>query len=413
MSPKVAKRGQWSPFVGGKIYDNNFHIDELQKIALSKGGKIKEGEQYINSSTKMTFIDKFGNEFKMTPSCLKRNQWSPYESQNVRNPDFHMNELQKIALSRGGKIKDGQVYINNTTKMIFIDQLGNEFEMNAKSVKSGKWSSLEKNCCEHICRQIIEQVYGHRFPSVWNVVQRKNGNKLQLDGYSKELNIGFEYQGIQHTTGWKNDEKSLILINQRDSEKKERCKDKNILLLIIDYYKEIKNINSVIENTINDIKKSYIANNIEIPNFISNLNSLDVKVDLSKISHLVLMHKEIEEIVISKGGKIKDGEYYIHSKTKMTLIDKLGNEFKLSPNRIKKGHWSPYESGLVMNDSDYHLKKLQEIALSKGGKIKDGEIYVNAYKKITCIDYLNNEFQIRPNDIKSGKWPKKHIDKTK
>lgn len=33
--------------------------------------------------------------------------------------------------------------------MTFIDQLGNEFEMNPNNIKLGKWSRYEKNCSEH------------------------------------------------------------------------------------------------------------------------------------------------------------------------------------------------------------------------------------------------------------------------
>lgn len=51
--------------------------------------------------------------------------------------------------------------------------------------------------------------------------------------------------------------------------------------------------------------------------------------------------KKIEEIVKLKGCKIKKGEKYINAKTKMIFIDKLGNEFLTTPDRIKKTNWNP------------------------------------------------------------------------
>lgn len=65
-----------------KSSDKNIYFNELSKIAKSKGGKIKEGEMYINAITKMTFIDKLGNEFKKRPKDIKNGLWSPYESEN-------------------------------------------------------------------------------------------------------------------------------------------------------------------------------------------------------------------------------------------------------------------------------------------------------------------------------------------
>lgn len=145
MIPNQIKSGRWSPFEAGKVYDSNYHMKELRKIALSKRGKIKEGESYINSKTKMTFIDQLGNEFKITPNKIKSGQWSPFKSGKVRDPTYHMEELQRIALSKGGKIKEGEIYINSKTKMTFIDQLGNEFKVAPNAVKKGDWSPYKIN----------------------------------------------------------------------------------------------------------------------------------------------------------------------------------------------------------------------------------------------------------------------------
>lgn len=356
----------------------------------------------------MTFIDELGNEFSMKPSHIKDGHWSPYVSKNFISIDYHMNELQKIVKQRGGKIKEGQTYINNRTKMIFIDQLGNEFEMQPSNVKLGKWSRYEKNCSEHICRQIIEQLYNNKFPSNYNLLTQSNGNRLQLDGYCENLNIGFEYQGQQHFVGWGNTPekklKSLIEIQRRDKEKEIKCKEKNILLLKINFYQNLQNIQSLIEQTFNDVKLSYLNLNLEIPLFLLNFPLNTIKIDLTKISNLVKMYNELEVIVMNKGGKIKDGEVYINNATKMTFIDKFGNEFKMTPGKVKSGQWSPYESGYIFNNPNYHMEELKKIALSKGGKIKEGEMYINNMTKMTFIDKSGNEFQVRPNNIKNGRW---------
>ena len=409
MSPRNIKSDRWSPYESGNVYNNpEFHMKELEEIVLSKGGKIKEGQKYLGSHTKMLFIDRLGNEFKMAPTSIKGNRWSPYEVDKVRESEYHMKKLEQIALSRGGRIKEGSEYINSKTKMTFIDQFENEFDIIPSSVKLGYWSPYERNYSENICRQIIEQLYNKKFPSSWDIIKRKGKRTLQLDGYNENLQIAFEYQGEQHFFGWFNVDKDiqqneLIKIQERDAEKKQICIDKNILLLEINYYKNISNVQDIINQTINDVKKSYEKNNLQIPQFIINIFPQNIKIDFTKISHLLLKQKEIEEIVLSKGGKIKEDEVYINSTTKITLIDKLGNEFRITPANLKTGYWSTYESGRV-NDPKYHMKEIEKIVLSKGGKIKEGSEYINSKINMTFIDKLGNEFDMNPTSIKKGSW---------
>lgn len=408
MTPELIKRGSWSPYESGNVYNSEYHMKEIQKIVDSKGGKIKDGELYVKSSVKMTFIDKLGNEFKMRPNAVKRGAWSPYEAGLTNDPEYRMKELEKIAKSRGGKVKKDEVYVNSNTLINFVDQLGNEFKMTPKRVKRGDWSSAEKNYSENICRQIVEQIYKNKFPSTWSTIRRKNGNNLQLDGYCEELKIAFEYQGEQHFFGWRGDkekqQESLKNIRKLDDEKKHICKEKGMFLLEVNYYKSMKSIHDIVIQTISDIKNCYLNKKLEIPIFLINLNAEDISVDLTKISHIVKMTDELRVIVKKKEGKIKNGQQYIHSKVKMIFIDKLGNEFKMSPNEVKRGGWSPYESGNVFNDSHYHIKQLENIALSKGGQLKEGQSYINASTELIFIDKLGNEFKRKPGDVKAGFW---------
>lgn len=408
LTPSNVKSGGWSPYESKKVRDPIYHMEELNKIALSKDGKIKEGQVYVNNMTKITFIDKLGNEFKMKSSHIKDGHWSPYESGNVYDINYHMEELKKIAKSRGGRIKDGEIYINSRTKITFIDQLNNEFKITPGNVKSGKWSPFEKNRSEHICRQIVEQIYKNKFPSDYSTLKQSNGNRLQLDGYCKELEIAFEYQGEQHFIGWGNNQekknKSLIGIQRRDKEKEIQCKQKNITLLKINYYKELKKPIDLIKQTVESIKQSYINLNLKIPNFLLIFPLEEIKIKFNDISALKKMYEDLEVIVSKNGGKIKEGEVYIDNATKMIFIDVKGNEFSMAPSKIKMGRWSPYENRYIFNNPEYHFKELEKIAREKGGQIKEGEVYVKNKIKMLFIDKFGNEFSACPNNIKNGRW---------
>lgn len=112
-----------------KTKSSDKYFKMLSEIAQIRRGKIKEEQVYINNYTKMIFIDQLGNEFKITPSNVKCGHWSPFETNKVRDPSYNIKELSKIAQSKGGKIKEGEQYINAHTKMAFIDKSGNEFKM--------------------------------------------------------------------------------------------------------------------------------------------------------------------------------------------------------------------------------------------------------------------------------------------
>ena len=91
-----------------KKYENTNNINYLNmysEIAKLRDGKIKNGTIYINSTTPICFIDKHGNEFTILPSNLRRGSWSPYENNKIQNSEYHMNELQKIALSKEVRLK--------------------------------------------------------------------------------------------------------------------------------------------------------------------------------------------------------------------------------------------------------------------------------------------------------------------
>lgn len=76
--------------------------------------------------------------------------------------------------------------------------------------------------------------------------------------------------------------------------------------------------------------------------------------------------------------------------------------FFTSPEKIKKGVWSPYESGNV-RDSAYNLNKLKIIAENKGGKLISNK-YVNNKTILEFEDENGNRFFRKASDIMRGRW---------
>jgi len=87
------------------------------------------------------------------------------------------------------------------------------------------------------CRRILEDLFHKPFTSIRpDFLRYVTGKNLELDGYNEELQIAFEYQGIQHRQFTPLFHKTYSMFEkqlQRDEWKKQKCKEHNIILLEI------------------------------------------------------------------------------------------------------------------------------------------------------------------------------------
>lgn len=103
----------------------------------------------------------------------------------------------------------------------------------------GKWCPKCRNTKEQYCREIFEYLFKKDFPNTrpdW--LRNEAGNKLELDGYNRELQLAFEYNGMQHyetVEYFGMSEERLSQQQEHDSIKIEQCLKKKIILIIIPY----------------------------------------------------------------------------------------------------------------------------------------------------------------------------------
>jgi hypothetical protein len=315
--------------------------------------------------------------------------------------DEYFEIIKNIAKSRGGKIISNG-YKNSGTKIECEDIAGNHFWMSPECIKRGSWSPYEKNTCEHICRQIFEYIFNCKFIITNKIVVRQGKVNLQLDGYNdnviinnKSYKIAFEYQGYySHRT----DQNAI----ERDNYKKEYCKNNNIVLFVIDEFsKHLLDDNwifSYIKNMIveqfpeininydfkirydlinsNIIKYNYWKNKAEqdgftlisetyincgnkmiwkrnsdgyifkrsIDNILQNGWPPNNNISKGKLLTKTELLNRIQNKCQQYGGKLLDTEWK-GDRTKHKFLDVLGNEFESMPcNVFHKNSWSPYET---------------------------------------------------------------------
>ena len=156
----------------------------------------------------------------------------------------------------GGKCLDA-IYVNRRTKMMWECKEGHVFLKDLGHVRNkNQWCS---NCdtrlqSESMCREVLEDIFKMPF------IKRRFDfmERLELDGYCENLQIAFEYNGLQHDkyiphfhrNGIEDFEKQ----QERDRRKRELCDKNDITLITIPHEYSFMNPKKIEEFIINELE---------------------------------------------------------------------------------------------------------------------------------------------------------------
>jgi hypothetical protein len=275
-----------------------------------------------------------------------------------------LEELRKIAEARGGKLLS-ETYTNVDATYDFECSLGHEFSNTFKHVESGgQWCPTcnKPTKSEEIARETLHQIFGVKFPKArppW--LRNSRGYRMELDGYSAELGIAFEYQGIQHF-------KENTLYNNRldtriqdDRRKAELCREQNIKLLILTYEHEYGDFPRIIREQ------------LDRENFDTSKYNFDKEIDLAKAYirddrllalKALLEPKGIE--VLSKKWLTTNTKYEFLCRVCGHRWRALGSAFFNSRSVAGCDKCARAKAGEA---TKLDISSLQDFALSHGGKL--------------------------------------------
>ena len=225
--------------------------------AISKGGNCLSTE-YINNGSPMSWScsnpdhKEWNATYKKVVCC---GTWCPQCSREVARIKMQSPKLsaeQRLVIAHNhAKEKGGECLSNeyvsardyltwkcsnpeHTTWLSWYDTV----------IRQGHWCpqcANESNISENRVRAIFEVSFGHKFPNSkpeWNINPWTN-KPLELDGYCKEFNLAFEYDGEHHfeIDPYNTDRKKNGLIYQqfKDEQKRKNCRKKGITLINIPY----------------------------------------------------------------------------------------------------------------------------------------------------------------------------------
>lgn len=209
-------------------------------------------------------------------------------------------------------------YSGRRGKLKFRCLEGHEFERSLDSATAAKqWcTKCSRNISEELCRFILEKSFNVKFDKFRT---KYEGRILELDGYNKELEIAFEYNGKQHyqKTAIVRTDKALQDRFFLDALKVKYCRENSIKLLVIPH------------TVLNDDMKSHIGREMNI-----DTSNVDVDMFTKTYSHYRRRREEMSEIITNKGGQMTS-----FGLDRVGIRCSKGHEWVTQCGIIRKGSW--------------------------------------------------------------------------
>jgi len=249
----IIYKNSWCPDCSGLKRKT---IVDLLNI-LPPGWECLNSDCFYDSKTRLNFKCDKGHEFKSNYNRIYIGTNCPYCANKAK---LSIADLNNFVEKRGGKLLSLN-YNNNKEKLLWECKVGHKFLMSAHAVKTNSWCPLCSNFYhENICKKVFESYYGYTFIKVrpkW--LMGYNEYPLELDGYCAQLNIAFEYNGVQHykfTPCFHSSKEDFVKQQERDKLKLEICKKLGIKLIVIPYIKKTseENLMKIIEEEIEKSK---------------------------------------------------------------------------------------------------------------------------------------------------------------
>ncbi len=390
--PSNVKKGHWCPKCAIKRITNNqkSSIEEMYKLAENQDGKCLS-KKYVNARSKLTWECKEGHIWRTKPDHIMSGHWCPKCAGIER---LSIEDMHKLAENKDGECISKN-YINAQTKLKWRCKDSHIWETTPNKIKSGRWCPIcSEGVSERICRQFFEYIFNKKFPKKkfkWLV--NKEGNQMELDGYNRELKLGFEYQGRQHyifIPHFHHNKETFKKRLEDDRLKKELSKLKGINLIEVPYTIDYDKMQDFI---ISQCK----MRNINIPNIESKIDFKEFNVfSKDNLSNLKKIAKKREGICLSKE--------YINARSKLKWQCKEGHIWEAIPDSIKRGSWCRKCSyQLRANQQKLTIEEMHKLAEEREGKCLS-EKYNNVHHKLIWQCKKGHIWKAIPSNVKTGHW---------
>lgn len=228
MKPEAEKHGQNPKTI-------KHTIDDCHEFAAGRGGLCLSTE-YINGRTHLKWMCQAGHQFEISFRDAQR-----YWCTECTNPktDFIV-EANKLAKARGG-VCISTVWVNGRTHLEWICSKDHIFSSLYSNVCAGCWCPY---CNVQTNEEFMIKYIDTIFPNMFTHCRPPFMGGLELDYYSENLSIAFEYNGKQHyehVPFFHREADALDCQRERDTRKLNLAAEHNVDIVIIPYTITTKN----------------------------------------------------------------------------------------------------------------------------------------------------------------------------
>lgn len=400
-TPRKIILGRWCPICGveKRSKGRRTTIEEIRELCRKRGGRCLSSE-YKSGHQKLAIECAKGHRWKTRLSLIKRGTWcKKCHDKNVagRYHQLSLLDLKKVAKIRGGKCLSSK-YVNVHTKLTWQCSQKHKWKASASSVKTGSWCpTCSGRINERICRTFFEQIFNAPFPATWpSWLTNRDGNRMELDGYNRNLGLAFEHHGEQHystRTHFITSRDTLLRRKRDDRRKLYLCKKFDVKLIVIPELGPRLPLERL---------QDYIFDRLKHKGVEIQKKWAKTKVDLSGI-YLPDLLSQYAEIAEGKGGKCLSREYLGAARKLWWKCDK-GHIWQTTPNAIKGGTWCPRCRKKEAGDKLRHsIATCNEVAEGMGGRCLEKD-YTNNRKKITWQCDKGHIWKASFGKVQAGSW---------
>lgn len=388
--PANIKMGGWCPYCRGrKVWGDPIH--ELRKLAAAKGGELLS-KRYLDTQSPLKWKCSEGHTWQASASAIKFGRWCARCYGNVRKT---ISEARMAAKERGGQCLSKE-YERAKAKLKWKCAEGHVWEASWESAIQYTWCpqcNASSSYGERVFRDVLEQIFKTKFPRKrpqW--LTTLDGKRLELDGYSDELGIAFEYHGPQHDKHvdfFHNGKTDLASRKYYDAEKRKICRKNGIKLIEIPYTSSFSEV-KILKNL---IKAGCQSAGVSLP---KKFNTAKLSITGPFNSHRL---NEIKAICKKNHGSLISASY-MGSNSPVKVKCKNGHIWEALPSRLRVGYWCPY---CAKRRVWQPLKTYQALAHSRGGKLLS-KSYESSMDKLTWKCKAGHTWDATHTHIKLGTW---------
>ena len=409
----------------------------MQQTAQNKGGKCLS--QHYNSKY-MEWQCKCSFKWRAPPYSISKGHWCPKCAGNAK---YTITDMKLLAKQRGGQCLSNH-YVNCRSKLLWQCADGHTWESEPRSIRYNKsWCPQCTFIKEEQCRFILNELTGGKF-----VKTRRILNGLELDGYCKELEAAFEYQGEQHFNfmpGWHKTKQGFQDLQLRDKIKTDMCINKGIAKIDIPYQESSNKelITEYIQKEAREAGIPTIGEHVNWSHFPAFRSELDALRQLARSKNGNLLSNVYEGALVpltwvcnackhqwkTSPANIKNGTWcpkcakvakcniedmhtiaeqrqgkclsteYTNDRTPLWWQCQHNHQWHATPGRIKQNRWCPTCSG----KQKLSIEQMRSIALKRRGSCLS-DTYINSKTSLLWECEKGHQWAARPNHVKSGSW---------